>query len=277
MAVRKAEERGFIIVAASGNYVRLVVWPARFDSVVSVAAVNAECKPWVHSSRGRGVDIAAPGESVWRGTMAGDDLDEQITSMGTGTTYGTATTSGVVALWVAKHKGTPAYEALKQQGKLTQTLISLLQQTSWRPGEPGEPDEADCAPGAGWNARRYGAGIVDARALLDAPLVASSTRGEDAADVDQLPLWWSLYGSSDSLAVAQDDYLRIFETGDESVELGDVAYYEAEIMYHYASDEHLAATIDRLVLGDRSELSFDRIRQRLRELDTSARLRARLE
>lgn len=276
-AVRKAEERGFIIVAASGNYVRLVVWPARFDSVVSVAAVNAECKPWVHSSRGRGVDIAAPGESVWRGTMAGDDLDEQITSMGTGTTYGTATTSGVVALWVAKHKGTPAYEALKQQGKLTQTLISLLQQTSWRPGEPGEPDEADCAPGAGWNARRYGAGIVDARALLDAPLVASSTRGEDAADVDQLPLWWSLYGSSDSLAVAQDDYLRIFETGDESVELGDVAYYEAEIMYHYASDENLAATIDRLVLGDRSELNFDRIRQRLRELDTSARLRARLE
>jgi hypothetical protein len=183
----------------------------------------------------------------------------------------------VVALWVAKHKGTPTYEALKQQGKLTQTLISLLQQTSWRPGEPGEPDEADCAPGAGWNASRYGAGIVDARALLDAPLVASSTRGEDAADVDQLPLWWSLYGSSDSLAVAQDDYLRIFETGDESVELGDVAYYEAEIMYHYASDEHLAATIDRLVLGDRSELSFDRIRQRLRELDTSARLRARLE
>lgn len=276
-AVRKAEKRGFIIVAASGNYVRLVVWPARFDSVVSVAAVNAECKPWVHSSRGRGVDIAAPGESVWRGTMGGNDLDVPITSMGTGTTYGTATTSGVVALWVAKHKGTPAYETLKQQGKLSQTLISLLEQTSWRPGEPGMPDEADCAPDAGWNARRYGAGIVDANALLEAPLVASSTRGEDAADVDQLPLWWSLYGPSDSLAVAQDDYLRIFETGDETVELTDVGYYEAEVLYHYAADEHLAALIDRLVQGDRGEAGFDRIRQRLRELDTSARLRARLE
>jgi hypothetical protein len=276
-AVRRAEERGFIIVAASGNYVRLVVWPARFDSVVSVAAVNADCKPWVHSSRGRGVDIAAPGESVWRGTMGGDDLDVPITSMGTGTTYGTATTSGVIALWVAKHKGTPAYETLKQQGKLTQTLISLLEQTSWRPGEPGVPDEADCAPGTGWNARRYGAGIVDAKALLEAPLVAASTRAEDAADVDQLPLWWSLYGPSDSLALAQDDYLRIFETDNKSVELANVAYYEAEILYHYATDERLAETIDRLVQGERSEHGFDRIRQRLRKLDTSARLRARLE
>ena len=280
-AVRKAEERGFIIVAASGNYVRLVVWPARFDSVVSVAAVNAECRPWVHSSRGRGVDIAAPGESVWRGTMAGDNLDVQITSMGTGTTYGTATTSGVVALWVARHKGTPAYEALKRDGKLTQTLISLLQQTSWRPGEPGQPTEADCGAGVGWNARRYGAGIVDAEALLEAPLVASSTRGEDAADVDQLPLWWSLYGPSATLAVAQDDYLRIFQTRgqtrEDTVELGEVAFYEAEILYHYATDERLAESIDRLIQGDRSESSLDRIRQRLRALDTSARLRARLQ
>ena len=276
-AVREAERRGFIIVAASGNYVRMVVWPARFDSVVSVAAVNADCNPWVHSSRGRGVDIAAPGESVWRGTMGGDDLDVPITSMGTGTTYATATTSGVVALWVAKHKGTPPYKTLKQQGKLTQTLISLLKQTSWQPGVPCVPDEADCASGTGWNDRMYGAGIVDAKALLEAPLVAASTRAEDAADVDQLPLWWSLYGPSDSLASAQDDYLRIFETDNKSVELANVAYFEAEILYHYAADERLAENIDRLVQGERSERGFDRIRQRLRELDTSARLRVRLE
>ncbi|MCG7917253.1 MAG: caspase family protein [Candidatus Thiodiazotropha taylori] len=276
-AVRKAEERGFIVVAAAGNYVRLVVWPARFDSVVSVAAINAECRPWVHSSRGRSVDIAAPGESVWRGTMAGDNLDVEITSMGTGTTYGTATTSGVVALWVAKHKGTPAYEMLREQGQLTQTLIRLLKKTSWRPGESGVPAKADCAPDASWNARRYGKGIVDAKALLEAPLVTGSTRGERATELDHLPLWWSLYSSSDSLALAQDDYLRVFKTDNKTVALEEVAYYEAEIMFHYASNERLAALIDRLIQGDRSKLSFKRIRQRIRELDTSARLRARLE
>jgi hypothetical protein len=272
-AVGKAEKRGFIVIAAAGNYVRTVVWPARFDSVVSVAAVNADCVPWVHSSRGHGVDISSTGESVWRGTMGGEDLTEQVTGMGTGTTYATSTTAGIAALWVARHRDSSQYQELKEEGKLTQTLISLLQQTSWRPNEAGQPAAAACRDDAGWNASRYGAGIVDARALLDAPLASAGTRGERAMDLDQLPLWYSLYAPGNSIALASEDYRRIFETG-QDVTLDEVYPFEAEILYHYATDETLRALIDQVVAGNRGDANFERIRARLQLLDSSRSLRA---
>ncbi len=280
-AVKKAEERGFIVVAAAGNYVRTVVWPARFKSVLSVAAINADCKPWIHSSRGKGVDIAAPGESVWRGTMNSKDLSEPITGMGTGTTYATSTTAGVVALWISKHKGSDDFERLKSEGKLTQRLIEMLAESSWRPGDEQLPDTVACAENAGWNSDKFGAGIVDAKKLLELPLIHAAqqdqaTRStERVTEVEQLPLWWSLYPDTSSLALAQSDYLRIFST-EAGVELKEVDHFESEIMYHYANDERLASLIDGLVGGNRSEANVVRIRQRLIELDISTRLRDQL-
>lgn len=274
--VKKAEERGYIIVAAAGNYVRTVVWPARFRSVISIAAVNAECRPWKHSSRGSKVDIAAPGESVWRATMAGDDHDIPITGMGTGTTYGTATTSGVVALWVAKHKGSAEYEALKQQGKLTDVLLSLLQSTAWRPNEANQPEEAECADDADWDDGRYGAGIVDAEALLNASLSDVDTGGDAADDLDQLPLWWSMYTDGESLQQAHRDFVRVFPQR-PPLAVEDVAHFESEIMHHYATDEATTEAIDQVRAGRRTELAYRHIRMRLLQLDSSNRLRAALD
>ncbi len=277
-AVRKAEERGFIVIAAAGNYVRTVVWPARYDAVISVAAVNANCEPWAHSSRGSAVDIAAPGESVWRATL--DKEDTLITGMGTGTTYGTATTGGIAALWVAKHKGTPAYEALKSEGRLTSTLRDLMQQTSWRPGTAEVPDAAQCKAGVGWADSKYGAGILDARRLLEAPLPdAAATRGAmeapspRAETIAQLPLWSSLYPAGTPLELIQADYRRLFGVAPDS-DLEEIALYEAEVTYHYAANESVAEAVDQLTgRGERDESTFGQIRERLRIQDLSASLR----
>ena len=49
-AVKAAEKNGILIVAAAGNNVRTVVWPARFRSAIAVAAGNVRCQPWKGSS-----------------------------------------------------------------------------------------------------------------------------------------------------------------------------------------------------------------------------------
>ncbi len=65
-AIQRAIDGGAIVLAAAGNEVGFVVFPAAFDEVVAVAACNIRDQPWSGSSHGDAVDITAPGESVWR-------------------------------------------------------------------------------------------------------------------------------------------------------------------------------------------------------------------
>ena len=65
-AINAALDRGIVVIAAAGNVWPWVVYPAKFDKVIAIAASNCVSKPWRKSARGNAVDIAAPGESVWR-------------------------------------------------------------------------------------------------------------------------------------------------------------------------------------------------------------------
>lgn len=61
-ALREADRRGVLVVAASGNEgARSIVYPARAPHVVSVGATTEHGCLSVFSNRGRGLDIAAPG------------------------------------------------------------------------------------------------------------------------------------------------------------------------------------------------------------------------
>ena len=44
-AIRKAIDSGIIVLAAAGNYVHVVVWPARYPEVVAVAGYNITISP----------------------------------------------------------------------------------------------------------------------------------------------------------------------------------------------------------------------------------------
>ena len=65
-AVEDAVSAGVIVLAAAGNHVRFVVFPAALEEVIAVAASTIRDEPWSGSSRGDAVDITAPGASVWR-------------------------------------------------------------------------------------------------------------------------------------------------------------------------------------------------------------------
>ncbi|MGH9459954.1 MAG: S8/S53 family peptidase [Vicinamibacteria bacterium] len=269
-AVKSAEERGYLIVAAAGNYVSKVVWPARFSSVIAVAATNVGCRPWAHSSFGSSVDVSAPGESVWRASLGEDGAPGVV--MSKGTTFSTATVAGVAALWLVYHADSDELRTFRERGELTHAFRTLVKATAWKPGTEGSA--VPCDENATWNDFRYGAGIVDAATLLLTPLEGLVLPQMLAPErLEELPLWTSLYPEETSAPTVSDDYRRLFglPAGDD---IEPVAIFEAEILHHYAVSDAVSTVVDAVVIdGGRDDEAFVRIREALRSQELSTRLR----
>jgi len=156
-AVRRAVDAGTIVLAAAGNHVRFVVFPAAFDEVIAVAASTVRDEPWSGSSRGDAVDITAPGAAVWRAqaTRSSGGGFSFAVSRGNGTSFAVATTAGVAALWVSFH-GWAVLERTYGPENIARVFKRILQET--------------CRTPRGWDTSDFGPGIVDAAALLGAPL-----------------------------------------------------------------------------------------------------------
>jgi len=158
--IRRAVEDGVIVCAAAGNKVGFVVAPARFPECIAVAATNIHDRPWTGSSRGGEVDVAAPGESVW---VADIRLDESLprydVSRHSGTSFAVTLVAATAALWLARH-GRDQLIARYGRNRLQATFLHLVRSVGRR-----RPD--------GWDGSRFGAGIIDAQALLSAPLPAA--------------------------------------------------------------------------------------------------------
>ena len=62
--IQKAREAGIIIVAASGNESSFCGWPARYDEVIAVGAIDYKRQKASFSNIGPELDVVAPGVSV---------------------------------------------------------------------------------------------------------------------------------------------------------------------------------------------------------------------
>ncbi|MGH3768964.1 MAG: S8 family peptidase [Pseudonocardiaceae bacterium] len=148
-ALRRAVQADVIVLAAAGNCVGTVVWPARYDECIAVAGVDVRDARWRGSSHGSAVDISAPAENVFRATVP-TGVDQ-----GQGTSFAVALTAGVAALWLAHHGRANLIAAARVRGETVQVMFNrLLRASARRP--------------AGWDSFEMGAGIVDAQALLAA-------------------------------------------------------------------------------------------------------------
>jgi DNA/RNA endonuclease G (NUC1) len=153
-AVERAVERNVIVLAAAGNCVKMVVWPARFDRCIAVGGSNVHEGTWRGSSRGSAVDICAPAQHVYRASRRPDSTDPGDVGPGEGTSFAVALTAGVAAIWLAHHGRQALISSLAPGERLQERFRRLLQRTARVP--------------PGWDHDRYGAGIVDALALLEA-------------------------------------------------------------------------------------------------------------
>lgn len=169
-ALRRAVEADMIVLAAAGNCVRLVVYPAWDPAVIAVAGVDEHGRPWRGTSRGRKVDVAAPAENVFvarRSTPA--DVDLGLVAPGQGTSFAVALTAGCAALWLARH----GPEAVKARARACGTSVQELFRAAIR--RSASPFPTGVGEG-------FGTGVVNAEDLLSLPLdeIAPPHTPEDA-------------------------------------------------------------------------------------------------
>jgi len=148
-AVEYAVEKNVIVVSAAGNNVRQVVYPARYDEAIAVAASNYHDRPWSGSSRGSAVDISAPGEDVWH---ANPDLKGVDVKQGNGTSYATAHLAGVAALWLSFY-GKDILLQRFPKINLQEVFRSVLKQTARNPNGT-------------WDTKKFGEGIINVENLF---------------------------------------------------------------------------------------------------------------
>lgn len=198
-----AERSGVIIVAAAGQLPapgltkwlffrgkQPVAFPGRYASTIAVSGSTIHGEPWKDACHGKEVDVTAPAEYVWRGnTECG--VGETV-GHGRGTSFATALTAGVAAMWVRYHGYEnlwnmygPALSSafrwvLKNGG--TRTPVQLADEldgdadlTKYLRDHPGVPNyrvmvRERSRKKKWWETGEYGRGLIDADRVLATPL-----------------------------------------------------------------------------------------------------------
>jgi subtilisin family serine protease len=100
-AIRDANSKGIFVFAAAGNDAREVNYPARFDEVIAVAAMDKNGNMARFSSRGAQVAVGAPGVDIYS-----THLNNQYAVM-SGTSQACPFMAGVAALLLALDRSSP--------------------------------------------------------------------------------------------------------------------------------------------------------------------------
>jgi len=164
-AVDNAYEKGVILVCAGGQHVGQVIAPASYARSIAVSATNAKDQVWAKASRGPAMDWAAPGVDIRRATLAGKKGPYVYEGGGNGTSFASALSTGVAALWLThRHGELAAYPqkwmrvaAFRELGRRTTTKIPI------------------------WGPNVAGTGVLNAQALLNEPLPAAAALVKEPA------------------------------------------------------------------------------------------------
>lgn len=224
--IARAVADGVIVMAAAGQFVRLVVWPARFPECLAIGGSSRGLEPWEFSSVGREVDVSAPAEDVWVAVTRNDGPKPFDIAAHDGTSFAVATAAGIAALWLAHHGGRDAVAAaVGGPANVQAAFRALVRRTATVPG--------------GWDTRRRGAGVVNAEALLQADL--ASWDGDDPPPPSPAPGAETLLDAAAALAPPEvepaDAQARVRALlPDDAVTLG---RFGDEVLFRLAEHEPL--------------------------------------
>lgn len=198
-AIKRAEAENILILAAAGNCVPFVVYPARFRDCLAVAGTSPEMpangwhseSAWVGSSSGKSVDVSAPGQFVWCASRKPMQTATNTVGAGEGTSFSVALTAGVAALWLEEH----GRDYLISQLAPGESLMDMFR-ISIKESARKIPPLGD----------RMGSGIVDAEALLQFDVktrrtIAQSASIEDDSLVDHTIELLGELGASEDIGI----------------------------------------------------------------------------
>lgn len=115
-AIKEAHAAGIIMVAAAGNDAGAVNWPARYDEVIAVSAIDNQGKLANFSSHGDQIDFGAPGVNIYS-----TYLNNQYAILN-GTSQASPFIAGVCALLLAWTRKNPSLPQIKNSADM---LVAL--------------------------------------------------------------------------------------------------------------------------------------------------------
>ena len=155
-AIRTAVESGMIVMAAAGNEVGFVTAPASWPECLAIGGIGITDAPWPGSSHGREVDFCAPAEDVWVATARRENGRAVFTvEPHDGTSFAVANTAGRRRAVARPPRRRDTAPSLRPEN-VQRLFLTLARRTARTPDD--------------WDSRSYGAGILDAGALLEASL-----------------------------------------------------------------------------------------------------------
>jgi len=194
-AVNDALDSGAILIAAAGQTfpVNLIPLPARLAGVVAVSASSKDKKPWNEGFTGKHIAWAAPGDGICHiraKLLNAPSSRRQLTHpiidvagrrgealsfteslfTSSGTSYSTAYTAAAAALWLQYHS--PEKLSRLYGRKNISAVFSAVARTHGMDTPTG------------WETRQHGAGILNIRKLIDAPLPCPPAASVDFCDVN---------------------------------------------------------------------------------------------
>jgi endonuclease G len=177
-AVFAAHERGIILVAAAGQEIDKVTFPARLSRTIACAAVGQNRKPWrpqfwgKHPHEMERIDVWAPGDDVPVATLpmaaapkptllSGSFDSSSNSSSSKGSSYATAHVAAAAAMWL-KHRGAEIARTYAKPSQRVEAFRALLKSSSGH--------LTGLRP-------KNGSGMLDIEKLLKSPLPPASALG----------------------------------------------------------------------------------------------------
>jgi|GEM_PF-1662838 len=165
-ALNHAYDQGVILVCAGGQYVSGVIKPASYRRTVAVGGSTSKDQVWAKASRGPEIDWAAPAADIRRASIDKKTGPFVYGNGGDGTSYATALSSGVAAMWLT-HRATEIAAMYGKTWKRVWAFKKISADTARKP--------------AVWGPGVAGSGILDAAAVLNANLPPANAQDYERA------------------------------------------------------------------------------------------------
>ncbi len=172
-AIAEATQSGVLVVAAAGNTGQnRALFPAAYDCVLGVGAVDRNAQRASFSTYGLGVDVVAPGVAIYGTDLMGPQgYSTDDYTFGSGTSYAAPHATGVAALLFSARPDLSAWDVSEIMMRSAKDLGPL-----------------------GFDAE-YGYGLLDAGAAMELAKVwqANSSKAADHCTGDRYRVYGSLY------------------------------------------------------------------------------------